>query len=46
MSHAEIGRQIFDRILVSIGENAKIELAPKMEGKQIMMILVPKTTVA
>ena len=45
MSHAEIGRQVFDRILEAIGENAKLELAPKMEGKQIMMILVPKTAV-
>jgi translation initiation factor IF-3 len=45
MAHAEIGRQLFDRILEAVGENAKLELAPKMEGKQIMMILVPKTAV-
>ena len=42
MAHSELGRQLFDRIIEAVGENAKLELAPKMEGKQIMMILVPK----
>ncbi len=42
MAHSELGLQLFERVIAAAGESAKIELAPKMEGKQMMMILVPK----
>lgn len=41
--HNEIGKALFSRIIETVGENAKLELEPKMEGKQMMMIMVPKT---
>ncbi len=44
--HNEIGKQVFQRIIESVGEHAKLELEPKMEGKQMMMIMVPKVAVA
>ena len=43
--HNEIGKALFDRVIESVGENAKLELEPKMEGKQMMMIMVPKVAI-
>ncbi|MES2215401.1 MAG: translation initiation factor IF-3 [Pseudomonadota bacterium] len=40
--HNELGMQVFQRILVELEDIAKTELEPKMEGKQMLMILVPK----
>lgn len=37
--HKEKGQEIFDRILEATGDMAKIESEPKMEGKQIIMVL-------
>jgi len=44
--HNELGHQLFQRIIETAGEHAKVELAPKFEGRQMLMILVPavKTT--
>lgn len=44
--HNEIGKVLFQRIIESVGESAKLELEPKMEGKQMMMIMVPKAVVS
>lgn len=44
--HNEIGMRLFERIIEALGESAKIEFAPKMEGKQIMMIVVPPASVS
>jgi len=41
MAHREVGRQVLERIIADLKENAKVELAPKMEGRQMLMILVP-----
>ncbi len=43
--HNEIGKLLFQRIIEAVGEGAKLELEPKMEGKQMMMIMVPKVVV-
>ncbi|MCA0254954.1 MAG: translation initiation factor IF-3 [Proteobacteria bacterium] len=37
--HKDKGKELFDRILESLGALAKIEFEPKMEGKQIIMII-------
>ncbi len=37
--HKDKGKEIFDRILENIGELAKLDVEPKMEGKQVMMVL-------
>ncbi len=39
--HKEVGMRLFDKISASLEETAKIELEPKMEGKQIIMIVSP-----
>lgn len=39
--HNEIGMKVFDRIIESLGDMAKIESEPKMEGKQIIMVVSP-----
>ena len=40
--HNELGMQLFQRIIVALEDIAKLELEPKMEGKQMLMIVVPK----
>ena len=39
--HRDKGLELFKKILESLGEVAKIDAEPKMEGKQIIMILSP-----
>jgi translation initiation factor IF-3 len=39
--HNEIAMNLFHRIIEAAGEKAKLELEPKLEGKQIMMVLTP-----
>ncbi len=41
MSHAELGRELLDRVVEGVGEAAKVEVAPKMEGRQLVMVLAP-----
>lgn len=40
--HNELGMQLFKRVIADLEDIAKIELEPKMEGKQMLMILVPR----
>ena len=42
MSHSELGVKLFDRIKLDIDEMAKIELEPKFEGRQIIMVIALK----
>ncbi len=37
--HKDKGKELFDRILENLGSLAKVEFEPKMEGKQIIMII-------
>jgi translation initiation factor IF-3 len=39
--HNEIAMNLFHRIIEAAGEKAKLEMEPKLEGKQIMMVLAP-----
>ncbi len=39
--HNELGLQLFHRIIEATTEVAKVEVDPKMEGKQMMMMLAP-----
>jgi len=43
--HNEMGKLLFQKVIDAVGEGAKLELEPKMEGKQMMMIMVPKAAV-
>ena len=39
-----IGFDLLKRLTIEVAEIAKVEVAPKSEGRQIMMILVPQTS--
>lgn len=42
MAHVELGGQLLARVKADIEEEAKIEAEPKMEGRQMIMVLAPK----
>lgn len=42
MAHQDIGRDIFTKIREELAELANVELEPKFEGRQMIMILGPK----
>ena len=42
MAHVELGSQLLQRVRADIEEEAKIESMPKMEGRQMIMVLAPK----
>lgn len=43
MAHQDIGRDIFKRIREELAELSSVELEPKFEGRQMIMILGPRT---
>ncbi len=43
MAHQEHGLSVLERLQADIAEVGKAELAPKLEGKRLMMVLVPRT---
>jgi len=42
MAHRELGAQLLDRIESELAEIANVEQRPKMEGRQMVMVLAPK----
>lgn len=42
ITHNEIGMDLMKRIIEDSSDIAKVELEPKMDGRQILMILLPK----
>ena len=42
MAHQELGKRILDRVESDLEEIAKVEQYPKMEGRQMVMLLAPK----
>lgn len=42
--HNEIGMKLFERISTGLGDLARIEVEPKMEGKQVIMVVSPPAT--
>ncbi len=42
MVHQEIGVAVLERVKVDLGELAKIESHPRMEGRQMTMVMAPK----
>jgi translation initiation factor IF-3 len=41
-SHSEIGRQVFQRVATDLQDVAKVEVAAKMEGRRLWMVVAPK----
>jgi translation initiation factor IF-3 len=42
MAHQEIGMRLIERIKVDLEEHGVVEQYPKMEGRQMVMVLGPK----
>ena len=42
MVHQELGAQVLDRVKVDLGELAKVEQWPRLEGRQMVMVMAPK----
>ena len=42
LSHGELGMALLQRVQEDVKETAKVEAHPKMEGRQMLMVLAPK----
>lgn len=42
MAHQELGMQLLERVKVDLADLGKVDFFPKLEGKQLVMILAPK----
>jgi len=42
MVHQEIGKQVLDRVREEMDETAKVEQFPKLEGRQMTMVMAPR----
>jgi translation initiation factor IF-3 len=42
MAHQELGMKVLDRVRDDLEELAKVEQMPKMEGRQMIMVLAPR----
>jgi translation initiation factor IF-3 len=42
MAHTELGMLLLDRVRADTGEIAKVELEPRLEGRQMVMVLAPR----
>ena len=42
MAHQDLGMKVLERVRDDLGESAKVEQFPKMEGRQMTMVMVPK----
>ena len=42
MAHQELGMQLLNRVREETAEISKVEAEPKLEGRQMMMVLAPR----
>lgn len=42
MAHQELGMNVLNRVREELGEEVKVELYPRMEGRMMTMVLAPK----
>jgi translation initiation factor IF-3 len=42
MTHIELGAKVLDRVRDDLADRAKVEQTPKMEGRQMTMVISPK----
>ena len=45
MAHQNIGRDLLQRMQEELADIGKVEMYPRLEGRQIMMVLAPETAV-
>src|ERR1700689_3418450 len=41
MSHPELGKRILDHVAETVGDVAKVEAEPKLDGRNMIMVLAP-----
>jgi translation initiation factor IF-3 len=44
MAHVEFGRKIMERIISDLSDISQVEVKPKMEGRNLTMLLMPKSS--
>jgi translation initiation factor IF-3 len=42
MAHQDLGMKVLDRVRVDMDDLAKVEQFPKMEGRQMVMVMAPR----
>ncbi|GAB4136442.1 MAG: translation initiation factor IF-3 [Sphingomonadales bacterium] len=42
MAHQDLGRQLLERVQEDTSEAAKVESMPKLEGRQMIMVIAPR----
>ena len=42
MAHQELGLDLLNRVAADVGENGKVESMPRLEGRQMVMMIAPK----
>ncbi len=42
LAHGELGMRLLQRVQADVSETAKVEQHPRMEGRQMLMVLAPK----
>ena len=42
MAHGQLGMQVLQRVQADVAEIAKVEQHPRMEGRQMLMVIAPK----
>ena len=42
MAHLELGMELLNRVKAEVEGIAKVEAEPKLEGRQMMMVLAPR----
>ena len=42
LAHQELGLELLNRVAADVGDAGKIEQMPKLEGKQMVMMVAPK----
>ncbi len=41
MAHSDLGRKLLDRLAVDVAEIAKVDVPPKLDGRNMTMVLTP-----
>jgi translation initiation factor IF-3 len=42
MAHMQLGMQVLQRVKAELGDTIKVESEPRLEGRQMVMVLAPK----
>lgn len=42
LAHGQLGMRLLDRVQADSGEYAKVEQLPRMEGRQMLMVIAPR----